>query len=118
MKHVTVMVLAGLLVAGATIAKDGDKDRTEVAGEAVNPYPLKNCLVSGEELGSMGETYRLVFEQQELKFCCKGCVKDFKKDPPAYLAKLAAAVKEKGEAEEKHLGSGHKEGNSHSGHNH
>jgi YHS domain-containing protein len=63
------------------------------AGAAVKPYPLKTCIVSGEELGKMGEPYKLVYEGQEIKFCCKGCEPDFKKDPAKYLAKLQEAPK-------------------------
>ena len=57
---------------------------------AGKPYPLKTCVVSGEKLGSMGEPYVFVHEGQQLKLCCDGCLKDFKKEPAKYLAKLAA----------------------------
>lgn len=55
----------------------------------VTPYPLETCIVSDEALGSMGEPVVLVHEGQEVKFCCKGCVKKFTKDPAAFLPKLA-----------------------------
>ena len=58
-----------------------------------NPYPLKTCLVSGEELGKMGEPYRLTYKGQEIKLCCKGCEKDFNKEPDKFLQKIAAATK-------------------------
>jgi YHS domain-containing protein len=57
------------------------------------PYPLKTCVVSGEELGKMGEPFRFSYKGQEIKLCCKGCEKDFNKDPEKYLQKLAAAPK-------------------------
>ena len=57
------------------------------------PYPLKTCLVSGEELGSMGEPYKLTYKGQEVKLCCKGCEKDFQKDPDKYLAKVKEPAK-------------------------
>jgi len=56
------------------------------------PYPLKTCLVSGEELGKMGEPFRLTYKGQEIKLCCKGCEKDFNKDPEKYLQKMTAAA--------------------------
>lgn len=59
-------------------------------GAAVKPYPLKTCLVSGEELGSMGKPVVYVHEGQEIKFCCSDCVDEFKKDPQKYVAKLTA----------------------------
>ncbi|MFT5470765.1 MAG: hypothetical protein ACI8UO_005896 [Verrucomicrobiales bacterium] len=52
------------------------------------PYPLENCIVTGNELGSMGKPYRIVHEGQEVKFCCKPCVKKFNADPAKHLAKL------------------------------
>lgn len=55
---------------------------------AAKPYTLKNCLVSGEELGSMGKVVTKVYDGQEVKFCCKSCVKKFEADPAKYLAKL------------------------------
>jgi len=56
---------------------------------AVKPYPLEVCIVSGEKLGSMGTPVVLVHEGQEVKFCCKSCLPDFKKEPANFLAKLA-----------------------------
>ena len=40
----------------------------------------------------------LVYEGQTMKFCCKNCVKDFKKKPKEYLTKLADEVKKQEEA--------------------
>jgi YHS domain-containing protein len=51
----------------------------------LKPYPLKTCLISGEKLGGMGEAYVWEYEGREIKFCCEGCVKDFKKDPAKYI---------------------------------
>jgi hypothetical protein len=57
---------------------------------AGKPYPLATCVVSDEKLGSMGEPYVFVHEGQQIKLCCDGCLKDFKKEPSKYLTKLAA----------------------------
>jgi hypothetical protein len=56
---------------------------------AVKPYPLDTCIVTDNELGSMGPPITLVHEGQEVKFCCKPCVGKFRKDPAKYLSKLA-----------------------------
>ena len=53
------------------------------------PYPLNTCIVSGDKLGEMGAPVVRVVNGQEVKFCCKDCVKDFDKDPAKYLTKLA-----------------------------
>lgn len=57
------------------------------------PYPLDTCLVSGEKLGGMGKAYVFTYEGREIRFCCKGCMKDFKKEPAKYLKKLDDAEK-------------------------
>lgn len=57
------------------------------------PYPLKTCIVSNQELGSMGEPPRFTYKGQEIKLCCKGCEKKFHADADKYLEKIAAAKK-------------------------
>ena len=61
--------------------------------EAAKPYPLDTCPVSGEKLGSMGEPPVLVQGGQQVKFCCKHCIEDFKKDPEKYLKEIEAKSK-------------------------
>lgn len=55
---------------------------------AVTAYPLDICLVSDEELGSMGDPIVMVHAGQQVKFCCDECKPAFEKDPAKYLAKL------------------------------
>jgi YHS domain-containing protein len=55
---------------------------------AAKPYTLKTCVVSGEELGKMGQPKRIVYEGQEVKFCCPECEKDFRKEPAKFLRKI------------------------------
>lgn len=57
------------------------------------PYPLKTCVVSGEELGSMGKAVIVTHEGREVRLCCSGCVEDFKADPAKYIKKLIEAEK-------------------------
>lgn len=47
------------------------------------------CPVSGENLGAMGVPIKVSAEGKDAYLCCKGCVKDFEKDPKAVFAKLA-----------------------------
>ena len=56
-------------------------------------YALKTCLVSDEDLESMGGAFVHKHEGVTVKFCCEGCVEDFQKDPKKFLAKLEAAKK-------------------------
>ncbi|CAN5788012.1 hypothetical protein BH11VER1_BH11VER1_37830 [soil metagenome] len=72
----TLTILSSLLfVAGSVTA-------------ASTPYPLNVCLVSGNELGSMGKPITKVYEGKEVKLCCKPCIKKFDANPAKYLAKL------------------------------
>jgi hypothetical protein len=79
--------------------KDFDKNKTAIlakvdaAAKKVKPYKAETCLVSGEKLGEMGEPYVLIRKGQEVKLCCKGCLKDFNKDQATYLKKLETASK-------------------------
>lgn len=61
-------------------------------------YPLDTCIESGEKLGGMGEAIDYVYKNRLVRFCCKGCIAKFEKDPATYLAKLDAAVVEKQKA--------------------
>ena len=67
-------------------SKGGGLSATEPA--KAKPYPLETCIVSGEDLESMGGAVTKVYKGQEVKFCCKSCVKDFDADPEKFLAKL------------------------------
>ncbi len=59
------------------------------------PYPLKTCLVTDEKIGDDPDMKPYVFVEdgQEIKLCCKSCLKDFKKDKASLMKKLAAAEK-------------------------
>lgn len=57
------------------------------------PYPLKTCIVSGEELGTMGKPVTLKRDGQEVKLCCKGCLKKFEKHEAEYLKEIAEKSK-------------------------
>ena len=57
------------------------------------PDQLKTCPVSGEKLGEMGKAYAFTYKDQEVKLCCKGCKKDFDKDPEKFMKIIRAADK-------------------------
>ena len=56
-------------------------------------YPLKKCVVSDEELGAMGDYIRFAYKGQEMKVCCKPCIKKFQKNPKKYLKLLKKEVR-------------------------
>ncbi len=76
MKTATTLI-ASLILAG-----------TALAGPT-KPYPKNTCIVTDNRLGSMGTPVTKVYGEQEVKFCCKPCVKKFEKNPQKYLAKLS-----------------------------
>ena len=66
-----------------------------VIREQTKSYPSNMCLVSGEELGSMGDPIDVVRDNRLVRLCCKGCTKAFHKDPSKWFAKLDEKVIEK-----------------------
>ena len=83
---------------------------------AVAAYPMPTCVVSGDKLedGDMGPPINHLFKQEGkpdrlVRLCCKGCVKDFNKNPGKYLKMIddAAAAKAKGEKPAAPAASGH-----------
>jgi hypothetical protein len=69
--------------------------KIDAAAKKVKPYQHKTCVVSDEALGEMGEPYVFVSEGQEVKLCCKSCLKDFEKDKKNFLKKAQAKAKSK-----------------------
>jgi hypothetical protein len=110
MKIRTLLLLSNLLATPGLRAADTpagelaaptDKDAAWLAG-ARAAYPVKTCLVSGEELGGMGAPVEFIYREpgqpdRLVRFCCKMCVPKFKKDPAKYLAQLAPAGKTEGQ---------------------
>jgi YHS domain-containing protein len=80
------MLMIGGLVLAAEPASDEDAKIEE------NTYPLDICIVSGGKLGSMGEPVLYEYEGREIRFCCKGCIGLFEKDPETYLKKMDKAI--------------------------
>jgi hypothetical protein len=96
MKTLTVLALTGAFLAAPWTGFAADKPKAK-------PYPLDTCLVSGEKLGDHGDVYEFVHKDQQIKLCCKGCLKDFNKEPEKFL---------------KNLSKGKKVQKGHEGHNH
>lgn len=69
----------------------GELDKKVIA-QQTPLYPLKTCLVSGDELGGMGDSVNIIRGNRLVRFCCEGCIDEFKKDPDKYLARINEAV--------------------------
>ena len=88
-----IVAVIGLgLICGVGAGCDSGKATTTAGAK---PYPLGVCPVSGEKLGGMGDAYVFVHSGQEVKLCCKGCLKTFNKEPATYMKKIADAQKKK-----------------------
>jgi hypothetical protein len=92
MRKLTYSTLALLCVTFSAnlFAADAPASGESVTATA-KPYPLKTCIISGEELGSMGKPVVQVHKGQEVKFCCKSCIKKFDKNPDEYVKKALAS---------------------------
>jgi YHS domain-containing protein len=74
---ITVFALLALSVlVSASVAADGE------AKNVTN----KMCPVSG---GPVSEKYRAEYKGQYVYMCCEGCLKEFEKNPEAFVAKLS-----------------------------
>jgi hypothetical protein len=100
---ISILFLTLILAAGTPLGfaapdhSPSDKSAAPAAPDAAwlaqakAEYPLKTCVVSGDEFGgSMGEAVDYVYQQagkpdRLIRFCCKDCRKDFNADPAKYL---------------------------------
>jgi len=101
---------AGLLAPGAARANDGPSgaaqlilvdEKTDAAwlSDARARYPIDTCVVSGEKLEDHASSKRRDAIYREpgktdrlVRFCCKGCITDFEKEPARYLKLLDEAA--------------------------
>ena len=79
------------------MVQDDPKDALAKLDAAVvkaqkDSYPLKTCAVLGGELGGMGEPVDYVYGTRLVRFCCKGCIPKFEKDPAKYMAVVDKAL--------------------------
>lgn len=87
----TKYILAAVLLTGLAAGTIG----VHAADKKAKAYRLDKCIVTDEKLGEHGKPYVFTHEGQEIKLCCKDCLKDFKKEPAKYLKKIADAPPEK-----------------------
>jgi hypothetical protein len=76
-----------------------ENDQAAWLAKAKEEYPLQTCVVSGDKLedSSMGAPVDYIHKEagkadRLVRFCCKSCVKDFKKDPAKYLKMIDDAA--------------------------
>jgi hypothetical protein len=84
---------------GAAPLTFGAEKAAPSAGQPVKlkPYTLETCAVTGEKLGSMGKPFVMEFKDREIKLCCRGCKKDFDKEPAKHIKNVETAEKKAAE---------------------
>jgi len=82
------IVLVGLSVAYAALVITGIVSKRRAIDA---PYPLTTCIVSDRP---MQRPHARLLKGRKVLFCCRGCVKRFRKDPEKYFAKLDRAYVE------------------------
>jgi hypothetical protein len=50
------------------------------------PYPLTTCIVSGDKIDP--NVPATVHNNQQVRFCCKGCIKKFEACPDKFMVRL------------------------------
>ena len=86
---IALALLIGVFTAGLATAAETPADQAKAK---TKPYTLTTCIVSGDKLGGdMGEAITKVYGDREIKFCCKGCIKNFEKDQAGYVKKIEEA---------------------------
>jgi len=86
LRPLLVAVVFVSLCAAAISANAADTNSVKL-----KPYTLKTCVVSGDKLGEMGDPFVYAYKGREIKFCCKGCLKDFNKNPAKYIKMIDEA---------------------------
>lgn len=74
------------------------KETAKANPATVIPYPFTSCAVIRKEFDG-GSTYRRVYKNHEVIFCCTPCLKTFDANPEPYMPRIiaAAAAKARGE---------------------
>lgn len=85
--------------ATGTLVRVDDKTDATWLAQARADYPMDSCSVSGDKFdgGDMGKPQDYVYQQEGkpdrlVRFCCRDCIRDFKKDPAKYLKIIDAAA--------------------------
>ena len=103
MKSLVKFTLLAAVIALGSFAARAASDSPKTPAKTAADYPLTTCVVSGDKLdGDMGAPFDYICKEDGkpdrlVRFCCKNCVKDFKKDPAKFLKMIddAAAAKTK-----------------------
>ena len=90
-----MIMLALVWLEGVAYAGYEKKAVTAPKASSVSAKDVGNkmCPVSGEEVGKMGPVEKMEYKGKVYNFCCKMCIKDFKKNPEKFIKKLETEKK-------------------------
>lgn len=89
----TTTILSLVIASTLSLAGCGEKTDQSATKEqsSSTEYPLTTCVVSGEELGSMGEPVVVEHGGTKVKLCCDQCIDKFNSDPAKYTKMVTDA---------------------------
>lgn len=100
MKFIQKLAFLSVIAIALASCSEGDKTSdhehsdhehsSSVTPQSDSDYPLTTCVVSGEDLGSMGTPVEVTHEGTTVKLCCKSCIDEFNETPEKFVAKLKA----------------------------
>lgn len=96
--RIIIAFIAVLSLLGTAFAADANSAEPK---RKIKSYPLDTCVVTENDLDSMGGAVTRVHEGQEVKFCCRACIRKFEKDPKKYLLRMERAVADEAKVESK-----------------
>ncbi len=69
-----------------------EKIDRKIVEQQLPHYPLTTCPVSKQPLGAMGKPVDRVYNNRLVRFCCRGCVRIFKRSPAEYVVEVDKAI--------------------------
>ena len=88
------VIAVGLMVLSSVLPFASEENMQGESSKPLSedPYYLTTCLVTDQALGSMGKPVVYGHQGREIRFCCAGCVEQFKKEPQKFIDKLDKAM--------------------------
>ena len=86
MKRFIPFLLAAFCGSAAFAADSAGNPPAPAAAVNANPAVNTVCPVSGDRVGSVGKPAYAEYHGRQVAFCCKACVKKFRKNPDKYGA--------------------------------
>jgi YHS domain-containing protein len=87
-RFIVFMAVGPLAVVLIGCGQSPEPETAAVAETIPSTLPGNICVVSEEELGSMGAIVEYDYNGNTIQFCCKHCIPEFKRHTEQYVAAL------------------------------